>query len=63
MDSQLLEILVCPMCGSKLHFNKKHQILLCQFDRVGYQLDDGVPVLLPEKAKALTSEQLEALNE
>ncbi|TQV85838.1 Trm112 family protein [Aliikangiella coralliicola] len=62
MDKKLLDILVCPMCNSKLNYIKDKKVLLCQFDRVTYPIEDDIPVLLPERTTRLTAEQLETLN-
>ncbi len=62
MDKKLLDILVCPMCSSKLTLIKDKKLLLCQFDRVTYEFDDDIPVLLPERANTLTAEQFELVS-
>jgi len=62
MDKKLLEIIVCPVCHGKLDYLKKESKLLCQFDRLLYNIDDGIPVLLANKAKSLTAEQVESLK-
>ena len=61
MDKSLLEIIVCPVCHGKLDYIKKQQQLICQFDRLAYQIDEGIPVLLANKAESLTSEQVKSL--
>jgi len=62
MDKSLLEIIVCPVCHGKLdHINKRNQ-LICRFDRLAYTIDDGIPVLLADKAEQLTAEQIEQLK-
>jgi uncharacterized protein YbaR (Trm112 family) len=65
MDKSLLEIIVCPVCHGKLkyikHENQSDQKLVCQFDRLAYSIDDGIPVLLAEKADTLNQEQLDKL--
>ena len=63
MQNKLMDILVCPMCGGKLEFIKKQNVLLCRFDRVVYPIDDEIPVLLPEESKPVTAEEMEALCE
>jgi len=50
------------MCSSKLNLIKDKKLLLCQFDRVTYAFDDDIPVLLPERAEALTAEQFELIS-
>lgn len=61
MDKKLLDIIVCPMCNSKLTYVKNDHLLLCQFDRVTFPFDDGIPVLLPEAATSITGEALKSL--
>lgn len=61
MDKKLSDILVCPMCSSKLNFIKDKNLLLCQFDRVTFAFDDDIPVLLPETAKSLTDKELQEM--
>ncbi|MDH5433944.1 MAG: Trm112 family protein [Gammaproteobacteria bacterium] len=63
MNKKLHEILVCPLCNSKLHYHNESRVLLCQFDRVTFQYEDDIPVLLPEKAKPITGEAMEKLLE
>jgi len=58
MDKSLLEIIVCPVCHGKLDYLKKEQKLLCKFDRLLYSIDDGIPVLLADRAESLTAEQV-----
>jgi uncharacterized protein YbaR (Trm112 family) len=62
MDKKLLDILVCPMCSSKLTLIEDKKLLLCQFDRVTYAFDDDIPVLLPEKAQSLTAKEFELIS-
>lgn len=63
MDKKLLDILVCPLCNSKLTFLKKEEKLICKFDRLSFSFDEDIPVLIPEKAEALTREQVESIND
>jgi len=61
MDKSLLAIIVCPVCHGKLNYLKQHSKLLCKFDRLAYPIDDGIPVLLADRADTLTAEQVEKL--
>ncbi len=63
MDNKLLDILVCPLCNSKLTYIKQPKQLVCRFDRLSFSFDEDIPVLLPESGKSLTNEELENLNE
>jgi uncharacterized protein len=61
MDKSLLEIIVCPVCHGKVSLDKSKTRLICQFDRLAYYIDDGIPVMLPEKAESLTAKQVDDL--
>ncbi|OXX69886.1 hypothetical protein B9J87_13310, partial [Vibrio sp. V19_P1S1T109] len=34
MDHRLLEIVACPVCKSKLTYDKENQELICKLDRL-----------------------------
>ncbi|RTR06032.1 Trm112 family protein [Halomonas nitroreducens] len=53
MDKELLAMLVCPLCKGKLKYNREAQELICRFDGLAYPVRDGIPVMLPEEARAL----------
>lgn len=57
MDSKLLEIVACPMCHGRLTLDKNKQHLVCQFDKVAYVINQGLPVLLAEQAIQLADIQ------
>lgn len=50
ISHELLEILACPKCHTKLELKGQDQ-LRCPMDRVLYPIVDGIPVLLIEEAK------------
>lgn len=47
----LLEIVVCPICYSKLSTNLKGTVLICSVDNVVFPIKQGIPVLLREAAR------------
>ncbi|MFA7668760.1 MAG: Trm112 family protein [Burkholderiaceae bacterium] len=53
MESRLLEILVCPICKSSLRYDRQHQELICQADRLAFPVRDGVPIMLEDEAREL----------
>lgn len=53
-DKKLMEIIVCPICKGKLEYQKEEKRLICKFDRVAYPIDEGIPVLLEDKAIPLS---------
>lgn len=62
-DKKLLTILACPICKGPLTYLKRHQELLCRFDRLAYPIQDGIPVMLEEEARQLTADECKALHE
>lgn len=57
MDKTLLELLVCPLCKGKLTYDDTE--LRCKADKLAYPIKDGIPVMLVDKARQLTSQELE----
>jgi len=55
MDKRLLELLVCPICKGPLHpaGSGASMELVCRADRLAYAVRDGIPMMLPEEARAL----------
>lgn len=58
MDKKLLEILACPICKGKLIYQKTSQELLCKFDKLGYPIRDGIPIMLEDQARRLMHEEV-----
>ncbi|MFW0078820.1 MAG: Trm112 family protein [Coxiella endosymbiont of Haemaphysalis qinghaiensis] len=57
MDKRLLEILACPICKGKLVYKQDAEELLCRFDKLAYSIQEGIPVMLPDKARSLTEDE------
>ena len=58
MDKRLLDILVCPLCKSQLHFKSDTHELICKADRLAYPIRDDVPVMLVDEARSLSTEEI-----
>ncbi|MDP9065275.1 MAG: Trm112 family protein [Pseudomonadota bacterium] len=58
MDKRLLEILVCPVCKGPLRTAGSGNALelICRADRLAYAVRDGIPVMLPEDARSLATD-------
>jgi len=56
IEQDLLDILVCPVSKGQLilHGNE----LFCEESMLAYRIDDGIPIMLPEKARKLSKEEL-----
>src|ERR1700743_357079 len=52
-DPKLLEILVCPLTRTTLHYDRDRQELVSKAAGLAYPIRDGVPVLLGAAARAL----------
>ena len=59
MDKRLLEVLACPICKGKLICRKDQDIeeLICHFDKLAYPIYDGIPVMLADRARRLTTNE------
>ena len=60
MDKKLLDILVCPKCKGELKYDKKANELICEKDALAYAVRDGIPVMLEEEARNLSTTSAEA---
>ena len=58
MDKHLLDLLVCPVCKGPLRVANAggRSELVCRADRLAYVVRDGIPVMLPEEARSLNSD-------
>lgn len=55
MRPELLELLVCPVTRTKLRYDEAAQELVSEAAGVAYPIRDGVPVMLIEEARPLSS--------
>jgi len=62
MDKHMLDILVDPVTKGPLIYDKKRQELISRAARLAYPIRDGIPVMLPEEARELSSAEVEALG-
>ena len=53
LDKKLLEILACPKCKGELEYRPKEQKLLCWSCKLGYRIQDDIPVMLIDEAEQL----------
>lgn len=59
MDYKLLDILACPVCKGKVLYNQETQELICKFDKLAYPILDGIPVMLDDRARKLSQEEVQ----
>ena len=59
-DKKLIVVLACPVCKGKLVLNEDNTRLVCRFDRLAYEIKDGIPVLIESKATSLSLDEVDA---
>jgi uncharacterized protein YbaR (Trm112 family) len=59
MDAKLLEILVCPITKTKLIYEKQQQELISSAAGLAFPIRDGIPIMLEDEARELSSEEKE----
>ena len=52
-DKKMLESLVCPICHSALHYDKKNGELISKNAKLAFPVRDGIPILLISEARQL----------
>jgi uncharacterized protein YbaR (Trm112 family) len=53
VDRKLLEILVCPVTKGPLEYDADSQELISRKAGLAYPIRDGIPIMLPDEARAL----------
>jgi uncharacterized protein YbaR (Trm112 family) len=54
IDPRLLEVLVCPVTRTTLHYDREKQELVSKAAGLAYPIRDGVPVMLAAQARQLS---------
>jgi uncharacterized protein YbaR (Trm112 family) len=53
VDPKLLEILVCPVTRGPLTYDPVAGELISRAARLAYPIRDGIPIMLPDEARAI----------
>ena len=53
VDPRLLERLVCPVTGGTLSYDKAANELVSKRAKLAYPIRQGIPIMLPDEARAL----------
>lgn len=65
-DKKILNIIACPVCKGELTYilveGQTEKELVCKFDRLAYEIKDNIPVLLEDKARELSLEEMESVR-
>lgn len=62
MNKTLMSILVCPLCKSKLIYQKDAKELICLFDQLAFPIRDDIPVMLENEARLVPLDEKEKLK-
>lgn len=52
-DPKMLELLVCPLTKTTLHYDREKQELVSEQAGLAFPIRDGIPILLVEEARRL----------
>lgn len=58
MNTKILEILVSPISKTPLVYNKERQELWSRADKLAFPIRGGIPIMLVEEARHLSSDEL-----
>jgi uncharacterized protein YbaR (Trm112 family) len=56
-DPKLLEILICPVTRTTLHYDRERQELVSRAAGLAYPIRGGVPIMLPGEARELSDDE------
>ena len=62
IDRELLAVLVCPVSKASMVPSPDQTELLCAASGLAYPVRDGIPVLLADEARELSSAEIEAVR-
>ena len=61
-DPKLLEILICPVTRTRLHYDRERRELVSRAAGLAYPIRGGVPIMLPGEARELSDQERDALK-
>ena len=56
-DPKLLEILICPVTRTTLHYDRDKQELISRAAGLAYPIRGGVPIMLAAQARELSDDE------
>jgi uncharacterized protein len=61
-DPRVLQWLVCPLTKTTLVYDEARQELVSVAARLAYPIREGIPVMLPDEARALDDDELRSFK-
>jgi uncharacterized protein YbaR (Trm112 family) len=59
-DPKLLEILVCPVSKTTLHYDRVRQELVSKAAGLAYPIRSGIPIMRADEARQLSDAELDS---
>jgi hypothetical protein len=56
IEPWLLEMLVCPKCKGELRYEQSPESLVCERDRLRFEVRDNIPIMLIDEATSLDAQ-------
>jgi hypothetical protein len=56
IEPWLLELLVCPKCKGELRYEQSPESLVCERDRLRFDVRDNIPIMLIDEATSLDAQ-------
>jgi len=53
LHPELLKMLACPRCKGPVIINAEESVLACNACKLGYPIEDDIPIMLVEHAQSL----------
>ena len=53
LNPEILDVIACPICKGKLHYDENAQVLICKFDKLAFPVKNGVPIMLEGEARPI----------
>ena len=57
-DPKMLELLICPVTGGELHYDKERQELVSKKARLAFPIRDGIPIMLASEARPFEEDEI-----
>lgn len=57
-DPKMLELLICPVTGGELHYDKERQELVSKKAKLAFPIRDGIPIMLASEARPLEEDEI-----
>jgi len=58
VDPKLLELLACPLTKGPLAWDPERGELISRLAKLAYPVRDGIPIMLPSEARAISAEDV-----